>query len=106
MCRDVSPISTVRVLIQMSNPLIWAKNRLASEPIDVQALYNEYWRSTKHEFTVPSKSSLPTSLLVSDHEAQRTSLSLETITGIVGLWNYISLRTLPFVSFQLPIRPN
>ena len=106
MYRGVSPTSEVRVLIQMSSPLSWAKNRLASEPIDVQALYNEYWRSTKREFTVPSKASSPTSPLVSDHEAQRTSLLLETITGIVGLWNYISLRTLPFVSLQLPIRPN
>ena len=106
MCRGVSPISDVRVLIQMNNPLIWAKKRLASEPIDVQALYNEYWGSTKHEFSVPSKSSSPNSLLISDHEAQRTSLSLETIIGIFGPWNYISLRALPFVSLQLPIRPN
>ena len=68
MCRGVSPTSKVRVLIQMSNPIIWAKNRLASEPIDVQAPYNEYWRSSKHEFTVASKSSSPTSPLVSDHE--------------------------------------
>ena len=107
MYRGVSPTSEMRVEIQMRNRhFIWAKSRLESELIDIQAILNDYWTSNKHGFTVPSMSSLPTSPLVSDHEAQRTSLSLESITGIVGLWNYISLRVLLFVSLQPPIRPN
>ena len=86
MCRDISPISEMRIETQMrSGHLLWAKSRLASVLIDVQAIYNEYWSSAKHEFTVSSESSSPISSLVSDHEVQRTSLSLETITGIFGL---------------------
>ena len=85
MCRDVSPISKMRIEAQMrSGHLIWAKSRLASELMDVQAIFNDYWSSTKHEFTIPSESSLISSG-VSDHEAQRTSLSLESTTSIVGL---------------------
>ena len=86
MCRCVSPTSKMRVEILMrSGVLIWAKHRLASEQIDLQALFNDYWSSTKHEFTVPSKWSLPTSPPVSDDEAQRTLLSLESIVSIIGL---------------------
>jgi hypothetical protein len=86
MCRGVYLTSEVRIEIQMrTGRLIWAKNRVASDVIDVQALFNDYWSSNKREFTVPSRSSSPTGPLVSDHEAQRTSFSLESITGIVGL---------------------
>ena len=77
--------SEMRVEIQRSSHFFWAKNRLESEPIDVQALFNDYWSSTKHEFTVPSESSSRTSPLLSDHEMQRTLSSLESITSIVGL---------------------
>jgi len=68
-----------------SGHLIWAKNLLASELIDIQALLNDYWGSNRHEFMVLSKLSSPTSPLESDHEAQRTLLSLESIDSIVGL---------------------
>ena len=89
----------MRAEIRMrSGHSFWAKNRLAIEMIDIQALFNDYWGSNKHEFTVSSMSSSPTSPLVSDHEAQRTLLSLKNITNIVGLWNYNSLQPLPFVS--------
>jgi hypothetical protein len=91
----------MRVEIQMrSSHLFWGKTRLASGLIDVQALFNDYWSSIKHEFTVLSKSSSSTCPLLSDHEAQRTLLSLESV---IGLYNYNSLRTPPFVSLQLPI---
>jgi len=88
MCRGVSPTSEIRVEIQKrGSHLLWGKNRLASELIDVQALFNDYWSSIQHEFMVPSKPPSPTRTLglVSDHEAQRTLLSLESITSIVGL---------------------
>ena len=86
MCRGVSPTSEIRVEIQKrGSHLLWGKDRLASELIDVQALFNDYWGSIKHEFMVPSKPSSPTRTLVSYHEAQRTLLSLESITSIVGL---------------------
>ena len=86
MCRYLSPISEMRIETQMrSGHLLWAKSRLASELIDVQAIYNDYWSSNKHKFTVPSESSSLISSPVSDHEAQRTSLSLESIANIIGL---------------------
>ena len=78
--------SEMRVEIQKrSSHLFWAKNRLESELIDVHALFNDYWGSNKHNFMVQSESSSPTSPVVSDHEAQRTLSSLESITSIAGL---------------------
>jgi len=85
MCRGVSPTSEIRVEIHMrSSHLLWGETRRASALIDVQALFNDYWGSIKHEFMVPSKPSSPTHRLVSDHKAQRTLLWLESITSIVG----------------------
>jgi len=56
-CRGVSPTSTMHAEIQMrSGHLFWAKNRQASDAIDLQALFNGYWISTKFEFTVPCQS--------------------------------------------------
>jgi len=56
MCRDVSPASELRAEIEMkSGYLLWAKSRQKSEAIDLQALFDEYWSSSKHEFTVPSQ---------------------------------------------------
>ena len=34
----------------------WAKNRLASEAIDLQALFNDYWSTSERISTVPSQS--------------------------------------------------
>ena len=46
----------MRAEIQMkSGHLFWAKHRLASEVIDLQALFDEYWSTSKHVFTVPSQ---------------------------------------------------
>ena len=53
--------------------------------IDVQAIFNSYWRSTKHECTVWRKSSSPTSPRISDHEAQGASISGKVMTGIIVL---------------------
>ena len=58
MCRGFYPTSEMRVEIQMrSGHLIWAKNRVASDLIDLQMLFDDYWNSSKHEFTVPSEPS-------------------------------------------------
>ena len=47
----------MRAEIQMNTGhLFWAKHQLASEVIDLQALFNEYWGTIKHVFTVPSQS--------------------------------------------------
>ena len=60
-CRGVSPTSEMRIEIQMRRGhLFWAKDRLAGEVIDLQELFNEYWGSVKHVFTVPSQSWSPT----------------------------------------------
>jgi len=56
-CRGVSPTSKMRAEIQMrSGHLFWAKNRQANDDIKLQALFNDYWTSTEHEFTVPRQS--------------------------------------------------
>jgi hypothetical protein len=42
--------------VEITRILVWKKNRRADEVIDLQAIYNEYWDSTKHEFIVLSQS--------------------------------------------------
>ena len=64
-----------------SGHLLWTKNRQTSEAIDLQALFDDYWSSNKHEFTVPSQSRSRSGPLISDRKGQR-SLSLESIAGI------------------------
>ena len=82
MSRDVSSISEIRAEIQMrSGHSFYAKIRQNSDVIDIQALINQYWDSTEHEFTVPSKSRPPISPPVSDNDAQRP-LQLESTMGI------------------------
>ena len=57
MCRGVSPTSEMRVVILMkSGHSFWAKTRLVSEAIDLQALFNDYWSTNQRVFTVPSQS--------------------------------------------------
>jgi len=46
----------MRVEIQVkSGPLKWGKQEQGSEEIDFQALFNDYWNSTAHEFLVQSQ---------------------------------------------------
>ena len=46
----------MRAEIQMKRGhLFWANYQQTSEVIDVKALFNDYWSSNKHEFTVPSQ---------------------------------------------------
>jgi len=78
---------------------VWAKYREGSDVIDLQALFNDYWNSSNHEFTVQSQPLSPASPGLSDREEQRL-LSLESI---VALWNYDSLQVLPLVHSPLPI---
>ena len=55
--RDITPTSEMRVEIQrIIRNLLWEKNRQANTAIDLQGIYNEYWDSTRHEFTVLSQS--------------------------------------------------
>ena len=53
-----------------SGHAIWAKYREASEIIDLQGLFNDYWGSNEHEFTVLSQSLSPTSPRTSDQKGQ------------------------------------
>jgi hypothetical protein len=39
-----------------SGLLLWAKNREASEIIDLQGIFEDYWGSNDSGFTVPSQS--------------------------------------------------
>ena len=57
MCRGVSPTSEMRAEIEMrSGSVLQAKNRLPSEMIDLHVLFNNYWYSDEHNFTVPCPS--------------------------------------------------
>ena len=57
MCRDISTTSEMRVEIQrITRILFWEKRRRANEVIDLQGLFDEYWNSPEHEFTVLSQS--------------------------------------------------
>ena len=55
--RDVSPTSQIRAEARMkSGHSIWAKYREASETIDLHGLFNDYWSSNDHEFTLLGQS--------------------------------------------------
>ncbi len=57
MYRDVSPTSQIRAEVRMkSGHSMWAKYREASELIDLDGLFNDYWSSNDHEFTVLGQS--------------------------------------------------
>ena len=67
--RELCRTSKMRAEIQMrSGHLFWAKHRQTSEIVGLGALFDEYWSSTKLEFTVPSQSRAPTSTLIADGE--------------------------------------
>ena len=69
MYRGVSPTSQIRAEVRMkSGHSIWAKYREASEVIDLQGLFSDYWSSIKHEFAVLSQSLPPTGPFRSDGE--------------------------------------
>ena len=60
--RDVSPASQIRVEVRMkSGHSVWAKYRDASEVIELDGIFSDYWRSNSHEFIVLSQSISPTS---------------------------------------------
>ena len=56
LCRGVFLTSEMRVELQMkSGHAFWAKYREKSGVIDLQEVFDLYWNSNEHEFTVPSK---------------------------------------------------
>jgi len=78
-CRDVSPTSQIRAEVRMTRGhSFWATYLETSDIIDLQALFNDYWSSNSHEFTVLGQSLSLTSLCISDREGQRL-LPLESI---------------------------
>ena len=80
-----------------SGHLPWGKKEQGSNEIDCQALFNDYWNTTAHEFPVRGQLEPPTSHSSLTETAQRTLL----LEDIVSLWNYDSLQKLLFVSWQL-----
>ena len=93
-CEKVVVGSNLRAEARMkSGHSVWTKYREASEIIDLHGVFNDYWTSNDHEFTVLSQSLSPRSPRISNWEGQRV-LSLESI---MGLCNYGSLRIMPFV---------
>ena len=60
--RGVSPISQIRADVQMKGGhSFWAKYREASEVIELDGLFSDYWSSSNPEFTVLSQSFSSTS---------------------------------------------
>ena len=49
-----------------SNHRPWAKKEQTSKVIDLQALFNDYWASEAHEFTLQGQSWFQPSSLISD----------------------------------------
>ena len=63
--RNISPTSQVRVEIQIqSGDLLWAQKGQNVKEIGLQALFNGYWTSKKHDITVPGWSYSPPSPLI------------------------------------------
>ena len=57
MYRDISPTSQIRAEARMpAGHSVWARYREAGEIIDLDGLFNDYWSSNKHGFTVLSQS--------------------------------------------------
>ena len=57
MCRGISPTSKIGVeILTRSGHSFWAKDRQASETIDLQQLFDDYLDSTDNKFTVSSQS--------------------------------------------------
>jgi hypothetical protein len=69
MRRDASPISQMRVEIQVkSGHLSLGKKEQGGEEIDCQALFNDYWNTTAHEFPVRGQLESLTSPFIADRE--------------------------------------
>ena len=97
-CRDASPTSRMLVEVQVQSGLLsWGKKEQGGNEIDCQALFNDYWSTTAHEFLLRGQLLSPTSLLSLTERAQWTLL----LGSILALWNYNSLQTLPFVFWKL-----
>jgi len=72
MCRDLSPTSQIGAEVRMKRGhSFWATYREASEAVDLDGLFKDYWSSNNHKFTVLSLSLSPTSPCISDREPQR-----------------------------------
>src|SRR5258706_16395216 len=77
--RDISPTSQIHAEVRMKK--FWAKHREASEVIELDGLFRNYWCSNDHEFTVLSQSLSPTGSRRSDFEEQRP-FSLENVVDL------------------------
>jgi hypothetical protein len=69
MSRIVSPLSEIRVEVRMSGayPLLSKMEQTRNE-IDIQSVFNVYWNTNEHVFTVSSQSWPSNGPLISDRE--------------------------------------
>ena len=66
-CSDASPTSQIHVEVQVKGgPLQWGKKEQGSKEIDCQALFEDYWNTTAHEFPVQGQSEPPISAHIAD----------------------------------------
>ena len=81
--RDISPTTQIRVEVRVkAGHLVWAKYRGASEAIDVDGVFMDYWSSTNRDFTVQSQSLLSTSPRITSDRERQSLLSLEDILAL------------------------
>ena len=70
MRRDISPTCQIRAELRMkSGHSFWAKYRETSHTSDLHGLFNDYWGSGDHQFTVLGQSLSRMSLGMSDSSA-------------------------------------
>ena len=83
MYRDISPTTQIRVEVRVkTGHSVWAKYRGASEAIDVDGLFMDYWSSTNRDFTVQSQSLLSTGPRITSDKKNQSLLSLEGILAL------------------------
>jgi hypothetical protein len=81
--RDVSPTTQIRAEVRMKiGHSVWTKYREANQVIGLDRLFNDYWSSNDHEFTVLSQSSSRTSPRMSADREEQGLLSLESIVAL------------------------
>ena len=84
--RDVSPTSQIRAEVRMkSGHSVFAKYREASEVIDLRKLFNDYWTSNNHEFTVLSQSLSPTNPRISNRNKTTEAVVIGKHSGYLQL---------------------
>ena len=94
--------SNLRAEVRMkSGHSVWAKYREASEVIELNALFDDYWSSENNKFAVLGQSLSPTSSHRSDGEGQRL-FPLESIVALLKCNSLQMIRFVPLLPLPIP----